>query len=63
MEMGSGAAGVWRDDVLNKWLGKQNPSEFQYKAVFLFCFLFKNFIRHLKTFDVHVLVGVWQLIF
>ncbi|KAF7635539.1 hypothetical protein Mgra_00005081 [Meloidogyne graminicola] len=32
MEMGSGAAGVWRDDVLNKWLGKQNPSEFQYKA-------------------------------
>ncbi|KAL3084827.1 hypothetical protein niasHT_031712 [Heterodera trifolii] len=28
----SGAAGVFKDEVLNEWLARQNPSEFQYKA-------------------------------
>ena len=31
-EMGPGAPGVFRDDVLNNWLLRQNPSEFAYKA-------------------------------
>uniref|UniRef100_A0A914GS26 Phosphatidylinositol-4-phosphate 3-kinase n=1 Tax=Globodera rostochiensis TaxID=31243 RepID=A0A914GS26_GLORO len=28
----SGAAGVFKDEVLNEWLARQNPSEFQFKA-------------------------------
>lgn len=28
-----GATGVFKDDVLNNWLLKHNPSEFQYKNV------------------------------
>jgi phosphatidylinositol-4-phosphate 3-kinase len=28
----SGATGVFKDDVLNNWLIRKNPSEFQYKA-------------------------------
>lgn len=30
-----GATGVFKDDILNNWLIKNNPSEFQYKAVCL----------------------------
>lgn len=32
IQMGSGVAGVYKDDVLNNWLARQNTSEFQYKA-------------------------------
>lgn len=31
-----GATGVFKDDVLNNWLLRQNPTEFQYKNV---CFI------------------------
>lgn len=31
-----GATGVFKDDVLNNWLLRQNQSEFQYKAVVSF---------------------------
>ncbi len=30
--MGLGPKGVFRDDVLNNWLMRENPSEFDYKA-------------------------------
>lgn len=54
-----GATGVFKDDILNNWLIKNNPSEFQYKAVCdnikqLFCLI----LRHLKIFNVLVLAGV-----
>lgn len=29
-----GATGVFKDDVLNNWLLRNNPTEFQYKNVF-----------------------------
>lgn len=33
IQIASGVTGVIKDDVLNDWLLRKNPSEFQYKAV------------------------------
>jgi phosphatidylinositol kinase/protein kinase (PI-3 family) len=39
VKIGTGVAGVYKDLVLNTWLSRENPSEFQYKAVLLFNYL------------------------
>lgn len=31
IQMGHGVAGVYKDEVLNNWLARQNPSEYEYK--------------------------------
>lgn len=40
-----GATGVFKDDVLNNWLVRQNQSEFQYKAVCFCIFLRLRFLK------------------
>ena len=37
-----GATGVFKDDILKKWLEKQNPTEFQYKIVSVLWLLCKD---------------------
>ncbi len=59
IQSAQGGAGVFKDDVLKKWLQSHNPSEFDYAVVYD-DFLSDHFVfRQCTTFCVHALAGVW----